>query len=49
MKWLVTGAYGMLGTDLVDLLRRDGQDVTATDIDTLDITDGSAVEAAEEH
>jgi dTDP-4-dehydrorhamnose reductase len=46
VKWLVTGAYGMLGTDLVDLLRRDGQDVTATDIDTLDITDGAAVEAA---
>ena len=46
MNWLVTGAYGMLGTDLVDLLRRCGQDVTATDIDTLDITDADAVDAA---
>ena len=29
MRWLVTGTNGMLGTDLVDLLRSQGEDVTA--------------------
>jgi dTDP-4-dehydrorhamnose reductase len=43
VKWLVTGANGMLGTDLVDLLRSSGEDVTAAILETLDITDEVAV------
>ena len=27
MRWLVTGGHGMLGTDLVQLLRERGEDV----------------------
>lgn len=45
MRWLVTGADGMLGQDLVALLRRD-HEVTATDRDTVDITVPGSVEAA---
>ncbi len=41
--WHVTGAYGMLGTDLVDTLRGRGASVVVSDQDTLDITDPSAV------
>jgi dTDP-4-dehydrorhamnose reductase len=43
VKWLVTGAAGMLGTDLVDLLRSHGHDVTAAGRDTLDVTDEAAL------
>ncbi|WP_028046871.1 dTDP-4-dehydrorhamnose reductase [Cellulomonas sp. URHE0023] len=39
MRWLVTGANGMLGRDLVDLLAVRGHDVTGVDRDGLDITD----------
>ncbi len=46
MKWLVTGARGMLGTDLVAVLHAAGQSVTATGSDILDITDAEAVDAA---
>jgi dTDP-4-dehydrorhamnose reductase len=46
VKWLVTGAHGMLGTDLVDLLRAEGQDVTAAVRARLDITDEAAVGTA---
>ena len=46
MKWLVTGAQGMLGTDFVALLRDEGEQVTPTDLDTLDITDPTAVDQA---
>ena len=46
MKWLVTGAAGMLGTDLVDLLRSHGHDVTAAGRDTLDVTDEAALSRA---
>ncbi|MEP7090226.1 MAG: dTDP-4-dehydrorhamnose reductase [Nocardioidaceae bacterium] len=48
MKWLVTGATGMLGTDLVALLDHLGEDVTAASRATLDITDPAAVTAAVE-
>jgi dTDP-4-dehydrorhamnose reductase len=42
--WLVTGAAGMLGREIVDLLaRRDGTDVVALGRGELDITDGYAV------
>jgi dTDP-4-dehydrorhamnose reductase len=44
MRWLVTGAGGMLGQDLVEVL--DGQDVIAADRKTLDITDADAVRDA---
>ena len=38
MRWLVTGAHGMLGTDLVDLLRSTGEDVTTASRASLDLT-----------
>jgi dTDP-4-dehydrorhamnose reductase len=48
VKWLVTGANGMLGTDLVDLLQGAGEDVTAATRSSLDVTDGDAVATAVE-
>jgi dTDP-4-dehydrorhamnose reductase len=45
-RWLVTGAAGMLGQDLTDILRASGADVTALDRGRLDITDPEAVTAA---
>jgi dTDP-4-dehydrorhamnose reductase len=38
MRILVTGAKGMLGADLVPVLEGEGHQVTATDIEELDIT-----------
>ena len=46
MRWMVTGAGGALGTDLVRLLRADGERVTALTRDELDTTDPEAVERA---
>lgn len=46
MRWLVTGASGMLGQDLVALLRERGHEVTAVDRSQLDITDAAAVTGA---
>ncbi|WP_315098662.1 dTDP-4-dehydrorhamnose reductase [uncultured Cellulomonas sp.] len=43
MRWLVTGAGGMLGQDLVRRLTADGHDVTAGDRTELDIVDEAAV------
>jgi dTDP-4-dehydrorhamnose reductase len=45
-RWLVTGAAGMLGQDLTEMLRASGADVTALDRGQLDITDPEAVTAA---
>jgi dTDP-4-dehydrorhamnose reductase len=45
-RWLVTGAGGMLGTDLVSMLRQQGARVTAVTRQDLDITDSAAVTAA---
>jgi dTDP-4-dehydrorhamnose reductase len=45
-RWLVTGAAGMLGTDLVAALERRGDSVTALDRPGLDVTDAVAVTAA---
>ena len=51
-RWLVTGAGGMLGRDLVAVLRRQGENVTALGRDGcggqagLDVTDEAAVRAA---
>ena len=44
--WLVTGAGGMLGRDLVTLLEREGEDATGYGRSDLDITDAAAVRAA---
>ena len=46
MRWLVTGAQGMLGQDLVALLRERGHDVTGLDRGDLDITDPAATAGA---
>lgn len=46
LQWLVTGAGGMVGKDLVDLLRREGDQVVALTRSELDITDREAVLAA---
>lgn len=43
MKILVTGAKGQLGSDVIIELEKRGHEVVATDVDTLDITDGEAV------
>ncbi|WP_028050359.1 dTDP-4-dehydrorhamnose reductase [Cellulomonas sp. URHD0024] len=42
MRWLVTGARGMLGRDVVALLTALGDDVTALGRDDLDVRDHSA-------
>lgn len=42
-EWLVTGAGGMLGRDLVGVLHRRGEDVTGLGRADLDVTDSSAV------
>ena len=48
-RWLVTGAGGMLGRDVVDLLAARGEDFTPLARADLDITDASAVAAAIGH
>jgi dTDP-4-dehydrorhamnose reductase len=45
MKWLVAGAGGMLGSDMVDRLRARGEPVTAATRGQLDITDPVACES----
>ena len=45
-RWLVTGAAGMLGTDVTDLLRSRGAHVVAPTRQELDVTDAAAVTAA---
>jgi dTDP-4-dehydrorhamnose reductase len=42
-RWLVTGASGMLGTDLVAALASLGESVTGIDRATLDVTDAVSV------
>ena len=42
-RWLVTGAGGMLGTDMVTALTTRGEPVTGLDRAGLDVTDASAV------
>jgi dTDP-4-dehydrorhamnose reductase len=44
--WLVTGAAGMLGRDLVTILRGQGEEVTALARADLDVTDAAAVRSA---
>lgn len=45
MRWLVTGARGMLGQDLVELVRARGEPVLAVDRQEADITDPTATTA----
>lgn len=45
MKWLITGAGGMVGTDLRDELTSRGEDVVALTRGDLDVTDSRAVTA----
>ena len=45
-RWLVTGAGGMLGQDLVTVLRRHGEQVTGLDRADLDVTDEGTVRSA---
>ena len=45
-RWLITGANGMLGTDLVALLTSAGEPVTSLGRGDLDITDGTEVKRA---
>jgi len=45
VRWLVTGASGMLGQDVVALLRSRGDEVTAAGRADLDVTDAAAVDA----
>lgn len=42
MRWLVAGAGGMLGTDLVELLTDRGEQVTAVDRSVVDLLDAQA-------
>ncbi|CCK25402.1 dTDP-4-dehydrorhamnose reductase [Streptomyces davaonensis JCM 4913] len=46
MRWLVTGAGGMLGHDVVDELRGRGADVTGLGHTALDITEPASLERA---
>lgn len=46
MRWLVTGAGGMLGHDMVEELARRGEDVTGLDRTGLDITRPESVTGA---
>ncbi|SJM51872.1 dTDP-4-dehydrorhamnose reductase [Actinomycetales bacterium JB111] len=46
MRWIVTGAAGMLGRDLTDVLDRAGHDVRPLGRSDLDITDPAAVARA---
>lgn len=50
VRWLVAGAQGMLGQDLVRAVLARGDDVTAVDRDEVDITDpAAAMEAVAGH
>ncbi|WP_037813723.1 dTDP-4-dehydrorhamnose reductase [Streptomyces sp. NRRL S-1022] len=46
IRWLVTGAGGMLGRDVCSVLEQSGEDVTAVTRAGLDITDPAAVRQA---
>ncbi|HEX4249650.1 MAG TPA: dTDP-4-dehydrorhamnose reductase [Pseudonocardia sp.] len=45
VRWLVTGARGQLGTELTELLRRSGEDVTAAGRAELDVTGDGVADA----
>jgi dTDP-4-dehydrorhamnose reductase len=43
VRWLLTGAEGMLGSDAAEVLRAHGAEVTTAGRSTLDVTDAAAV------
>lgn len=43
-KVLITGANGMLGTDLCNLLKNEGYQIFCTDIENLDVRDFDKVQ-----
>lgn len=45
-RWMITGAGGLLGRELADLLHHDGVDAIALDRQRLDVSDAAAVRAA---
>jgi dTDP-4-dehydrorhamnose reductase len=45
VRWLVTGARGQLGSELTELLRRGGEDVTATGRAELDVAGDGVADA----
>jgi dTDP-4-dehydrorhamnose reductase len=45
LRWLITGAGGMVGTDVVAALRAQDEDVVAVTKQELDVTDAGAVRA----
>lgn len=45
MRWIVVGAAGMLGTDLVNLLQERGQEVRGLDLPDIDITSADSLAA----
>jgi dTDP-4-dehydrorhamnose reductase len=49
MRWLITGASGMLGTDLRGELNRSGEEVLTVSLPEFDITDRDAVLALMAH
>jgi dTDP-4-dehydrorhamnose reductase len=46
MRWMVTGAKGMLGTDATNLLQARGHHVVGVDLGDLELTDPAAVKTA---
>ena len=46
MKWTIVGAKGMLGTDLITRVKREGYEITALDLGDIDITDAASVQGA---
>ena len=48
-RWLVVGANGMLGHDLVDVIAAAGHDVIGMDLPEIDITSSESVAAALDH
>lgn len=44
-RWLVTGAGGALGTDVVGVLKMYGEDIVACDRAALDVTSGESVQS----
>ncbi|MBR6459055.1 MAG: dTDP-4-dehydrorhamnose reductase [Actinomycetaceae bacterium] len=46
MRWVITGASGMLGHDLMERVQRGGHEVIGLDLPEIDITDAASVAAA---
>ena len=46
MRWVITGASGMLGHDLMERVRQGGHEAIGLDLPEIDITDAASVAAA---